>query len=186
MMAKLIMTMSCAANESALLRKVHLSSAQRHPLGGTGLNMRAAISVLYLTLLAGCASTVAPQGIEGPVQLGQVAYVSGPRVRPDRLIEDSRCPIATQCIWAGRVVLRATVLGGGWSRQVDLTLGKPFPIADGTLTLISVEPERSSGKQEPQQQLRFMFAFRGALNGCLRLLATNLQRRAFIARGIVR
>lgn len=121
-------------------------------------------AVLFASvLLAGCAGTVAPSGIEGPVKLGQLADVGGPRVRPDLLIEDSRCPVDSQCVWAGRVVVRATVLGGGWSRQVDLTLGEAVPIADGTLTLVSVRPDRASGAPADPSRLRFSFVFQGGL-----------------------
>jgi hypothetical protein len=63
--------------------------------------------------------------------LGEIAAVDGPRVRPDHVIEDSRCPVDVQCIHAGQLIVRATVLGGGWSKQLDLTLGIPVPVADG-------------------------------------------------------
>ena len=114
-------------------------------------------------LLAGCATTAVPHGIEGPVTLGEIAYVDGPRVRPDRLIEDSRCPIDAKCVWAGRVVLRATVFGGNGSRQIDLTLGEPVAVADGRLTLVSVQPEPSLAKPTKPQRLHFTFAFQGGL-----------------------
>ncbi|QAY75428.1 hypothetical protein [Sphingosinicella sp. BN140058] len=116
-----------------------------------------------LGLLAGCAGGAPPHGIEGPVALGQLAYAGGPRVRPDRLIEDSRCPADTQCIWAGRVVLRATVFGGNWRKQVDLTLGTPVQVADGSLTLVAVSPERKAGAPTSPHALRFTFAFQGGL-----------------------
>lgn len=126
--------------------------------------MKAAIAVLALGLFTGCASTSAsPQGIDGPVKLGQVAFVDGPRVRPDQVIEDSRCPIDVVCVWAGRVVLRATVFGGSWSKTVDLTLGTPVPVADGMLTLVAVEPARRRNDRTGPQHLRFTFAFEGGL-----------------------
>jgi hypothetical protein len=125
--------------------------------------MRTAIALLASCLLAGCATTASDRGIEGPVKLGQTAYVDGPRVRPDAVIEDSRCPAGSQCVWQGRVVLRATVLTGGGARQVDLVLGTPLPVADGALTLVAVAPERRSGEPADPQRLRFTFAFRGGL-----------------------
>lgn len=106
--------------------------------------------------------------VEGPVRLGQMAYVGGPRVLPERVIEDSRCPVGTICVWAGRVVLRATVYGGAWSRPVDLVLGVPVDIADGKLTLVSVTPARRPGRSarsEPSsgEPSRFTFAFQGGM-----------------------
>ena len=125
--------------------------------------MKLAIALLAPSLLAACATTAAPQGREGPVAIGEIAYVGGPRVRPDRLIEDSRCPAGTQCIWAGRVVVRATVFGGNGSRQIDLVLGAPVPVADGALTLVAVAPERRADEAIRPGELRFTFAFEGGL-----------------------
>lgn len=78
------------------------------------------------------------------------------------MIEDSRCPSDTQCVWAGRLIVRATVMGGGWSRQLDLTLGMPVNVADGSLTLIAASPVRQANDQ-PGMQLpyRFTFDFKG-------------------------
>lgn len=114
-------------------------------------------------LLAACVATPAARTGGGPVGLGQTAYIDGPRVRPDRVIEDSRCPMNARCVWAGRFVLRATVFGGGRTRQVDLTLGEPIPIADGALTLTSVTPERVAGKRVKPRPFRFAFSFQGGL-----------------------
>lgn len=98
------------------------------------------------------------------MRLGQMAAVSGPRVRPDQVIEDSRCPIDVQCVWAGRLIVRATVFGGAWTKQVDLTLGIPVTVADGSLTLVAATPvpitDDGDGKPLPY---RFTFAFQGGL-----------------------
>ncbi|GGE94152.1 hypothetical protein [Sphingomonas prati] len=121
--------------------------------------MHRALLPLVLSLLAGCATAGA---VEGPVRIGRTAHVGGPRVRVDRIIEDSRCPVDTQCVWAGRLIVRATVLGGTSSRQVDLTLGEPVAIADGKLTLVAAVPDRSTG-QRANAQYRFAFDFQGGL-----------------------
>lgn len=114
-----------------------------------------------LTMLASCASN-GPS--EGPVRLGQTAFVSGPKVRADRIIEDSRCPGNVQCVWAGRLVLAATVFGGGWSKQVELTLGVPVDVADGKLTLVGAVPAPRTGKQQGKPAAyRFTFNFQGGL-----------------------
>jgi hypothetical protein len=126
---------------------------------------RALILVLALfaaTSLASCAATVpvARTLAEGPVRLGEIAAVDGPKVRPDRVIEDSRCPADVQCIQAGRLVVRATVLGGGWSKELDLTLGVPVPVADGMLTLVDASPVPITG-ETPGSAARFTFKFQG-------------------------
>lgn len=113
-----------------------------------------------LAALAGCSQTAA---VEGPVGLGQTALVGGPRVRPDHVLEDSRCPVGTRCVWEGRVVVRATVSGGDWSKPVDLILGVPVAVADGKLTLTRVTPARKSGQSAKTVPSRFTFAFQGGL-----------------------
>ncbi|WP_311238922.1 MULTISPECIES: hypothetical protein [unclassified Xanthomonas] len=118
---------------------------------------------LLVLSLAGCMTSGAGTShpVEGPVRLGEIAAVDGPRVRPDRVIEDSRCPANVQCIHAGRMIVRATVFGGGWSTQVDLTLGIPVPVADGMLTLVDATPVPIGGKAVPASVARFTFKFQG-------------------------
>ncbi|WP_295945674.1 hypothetical protein [uncultured Xanthomonas sp.] len=120
------------------------------------------LATLWVVSLTGCVAggPVASQPIEGPVRLGEIAAVDGPRVRPDRVIEDSRCPADVQCIQAGRLVVRATVLGGGWSKEMDLTLGVPAPIADGMLTLVDATPVPIASETDASAA-RFTFKFQG-------------------------
>ena len=121
--------------------------------------MRSACLVVLGWMLVGCAS---PRPVEGSVRLGQTAFVDGPRVRPDRVIEDSRCPANARCVWAGRLTVRVTVSGGGWSKKLDLTLGTPVMVADGMLTLVAAVPERQAGgKGSKALPYRFTFAFQG-------------------------
>ncbi|MBB4725930.1 hypothetical protein FHY31_004344 [Xanthomonas euvesicatoria] len=95
------------------------------------------------------------------MRLGEIAAVNGPKVRPDQVIEDSRCPADVHCIHAGQLIVRATVLGGGWSKQIDLTLGIPVPVADGMLTLVDATPLPVSGESTTRSRARFTFKFQG-------------------------
>ncbi|MEQ8096296.1 hypothetical protein ABQY37_11250 [Xanthomonas hortorum] len=121
------------------------------------------LSMLLVVSLVGCAATgpVTSLPIEGPVRLGEIAAVNGPRVRPDQVVEDSRCPADGQCVVAGRLIVRTTVMGGGWSKQIDLTLGMPVPVADGMLTLVGATPVPLSGEAVPPSAARFTFKFQG-------------------------
>lgn len=121
-----------------------------------------ALTALMAISLVGCAAagSVARAPIEGPVRLGEIAAVDGPQVRPDSVIEDSRCPADVQCIQAGRLIVRATVLGGGWSKELDLTLGVPVPVADGMLTLVDATPVPVTGETSGSAA-RFTFRFQG-------------------------
>jgi len=119
-------------------------------------------AIVSITLfLAGCAST---RPVEGPVPLGQMAAVNGPRVRADRVIEDSRCPADVLCIQAGRLIVQVTVFGGGWSKQFDLQPGVPVHVADGNLTLIEATPlPRTTRPRTRMRSYRFTFNFQGGL-----------------------
>lgn len=111
-------------------------------------------------LLAGCATvpTANPDGFAGfeePARAGRVV------VRPDALVEDSRCPMNARCIWAGRVVIDTTVWIDSQKYPARLTLGEPFAIAGGQLVLDSVEPSRTTQDGAiPESQYRFHFDFR--------------------------
>ncbi|MFT3967689.1 MAG: hypothetical protein QM690_17590 [Sphingobium sp.] len=120
--------------------------------------------LMMAALLGGCAAHQARIcEREGPVHLGETAYVDGPSVRPDKLLEDSRCPIGLQCVQAGQVRIAATVIGGSGKEDVELTLGKPLQVADGTITLLSVLPQKRADQQIGPASYRFTFSFKGGL-----------------------
>ncbi|MCC8613066.1 hypothetical protein [Xanthomonas euvesicatoria] len=121
------------------------------------------LAALVVISLTGCAAAgpFTSQAIEGPVRLGEIAAVNRHKVRPDRVIEDSRCPTDVQCIQAGRMIVKVTVIGGGWSKQIDITLGVPVPVADGMLTLVDATPVPSAQKTITPSSTRFTFKFRG-------------------------
>ncbi len=120
--------------------------------------LKSILLVALGTATAGCAFT---RPFEGPVRFGQIAFVGGPRVRPDRVVEDSRCPLGVDCVRAGRMILQVTVLGGGWSRKFDLEIGKTVHVADGTLALVAATPPRRSRDPVRGSAYRFAFEFKG-------------------------
>jgi len=117
---------------------------------------------LVVLALASCA-TVPPAQAEGPVGLGQTAYANGLRVRPITIVEDSRCGANVMCVWAGRLVVRAEVIGGSWREERNLELGQPQQIADGSLTLVAAEPQKVAGATIDPRSYRFTFDFQGGL-----------------------
>lgn len=76
--------------------------------------------------------------------LGQTVGVDGPRVTPLEVLEDSRCPMNARCVWAGLVRLRVRI-ESGTGGMVELTSGKPVSVADGTLELVEVRPDKVAG-----------------------------------------
>lgn len=96
-------------------------------------------------------------------RIGETVYVDGPKVTPLSLIEDSRCPQGVQCIQAGRVRLRVRVDLGSGPQKIDLTLGQPAQVADGTLTLLDASPTPVAGVKPAPLAYQFGFRFMGGI-----------------------
>lgn len=92
--------------------------------------------------------------------LGQTVDAGGPRVTPLEVLEDSRCPTGTQCFWPGQVRLRIRVDLGSGSETYEITSGRPILVADGTLNLADVTPQRSGGVDGRIEPGRYRFGFR--------------------------
>lgn len=99
-----------------------------------------------------------PQGyavpFDVPVRVGDLV------VTPKKLVEDSRCPMNARCVWAGRVVVTARIVGPGFSDTADLTLGEPFGTNGKMLALVSVRPEKTTQAEIGPRDYRFAFEAR--------------------------
>jgi hypothetical protein len=109
--------------------------------------------------LSACATlpAAAPMRSDGLARIGETTRVGTLAVTPLRVVEDSRCPINARCIWAGRLVLSATVAASGWQETRNLTLGEPLALHATTLTLTSAEPGKLAGAQPPAPPQTFGF-----------------------------
>lgn len=125
-----------------------------------------------LIMLGGCATPPARPVIADSVDhadglsrtgLGLTVAVGGPKVTPLAVLEDSRCPVDVRCVRAGDVRLSVRVDLGSGSRVHELALGKPIPVADGTLELVEVTPEPLAGQAIAPRDYRFAFRFMGGL-----------------------
>ncbi|KTE31855.1 hypothetical protein ATE62_18855 [Sphingopyxis sp. HIX] len=90
--------------------------------------------------------------------------VDGPIVQPVEVLEDSRCPMNARCIWAGRVRVKMIWWRGNGEKQpFEVTLGESTPLADGTIRLESVRPEKMTDVTLKPSDYRFSFRFDGGL-----------------------
>lgn len=111
-------------------------------------------------MLIGCA-TVPRASSDQWASLGEATRAGRVTVRPDTLVEDSRCPMNARCVWAGRVGIDSTVWVDKQKYPARLTLGEPFPIAGGQLVLDAAEPSRTTQQGDiPAAEYRFHFDFR--------------------------
>ena len=121
-----------------------------------------AVTALIALALAGCATM--PPSPAGPTAgLGQTASGNGLMVRPIKVVEDSRCPAAVNCVWAGRLTVRARMNGPGWTQIRDFELGVPQAVDQHRVTLIAAEPQKQAGAAIDPRAYRFTFDFQSGL-----------------------
>ncbi len=75
--------------------------------------------------------------------IGEVFESGGATITALEVLEDSRCPVETECVWAGQVRIRALVERAGRTREVEIATGEPVEIVSGMLTLTQVWPATS-------------------------------------------
>ena len=126
--------------------------------------MRTVFATIAVFALAACATVPAPSsdGI-ARAKLGQRVYVDGPYVTPLAVLEDSRCPMNARCVWAGRTRLTVKIDLGSRSETREIASDKPIQVADGTLALVEVQPDKVAGKEMQRRKYRFGFTFHGGL-----------------------
>ncbi len=117
----------------------------------------------FVLLLTACTTTSMPRSDGSDVALGQEAMVDGPVIKPIAVIEDSRCPMNARCVWAGRVRLKMLWVRSQSNQEFELTLGEPKPLADGSITLTSVRPDKRTDVVLKPSDYRFSFSFAGGL-----------------------
>jgi hypothetical protein len=99
-------------------------------------------------------------------KIGETVAVGGPKVTPLAVLEDSRCPMNARCVWAGQVRVRVRIHLGSGAVLRELTQGQPLAVADGTMELVEVQPDRLAGADArtiAPTDYRFAFSFMGGL-----------------------
>lgn len=121
--------------------------------------MKTLLAALALAPLAACATIPAVVREDGFVRLGETTRAGPVIVRADEVLEDSRCPMNARCIWAGRVVLAATVREDGQAQQRKLVLGEPALVSAGAIVLDGVEPPTRTDTPIGRGDYRFHIRF---------------------------
>ncbi|HQS98000.1 MAG: hypothetical protein B7X90_14160 [Novosphingobium sp. 17-62-19] len=112
-------------------------------------------ALVTLASLTGCATIPVSERSDGFAVIGQTTRVAAVKIRPESVIEDSRCPMNARCVWAGQVVVDTTVMRGGTAERRQFTLGQPA--GDG-LVLDTVEPGKMTGKPLKPSDYSFHFS----------------------------
>ena len=97
--------------------------------------------------------------LEHTLRLGQAGDFGLITVRPLQVVEDSRCPVGTQCVWAGRLRLRAEVATPSGRHERTLTLGEQQQITGGVLEFKEASPRPREGQRPSPGSYRFLFHY---------------------------
>ena len=104
--------------------------------------------------------------------LNKPQTINGVSITPLEVLEDSRCPSDVQCIWAGRVVVKANISKSSGNYTEVLELGKAVSTGTENITLTSVTPYPKAGESIAKTDYRFEFSVvprtstGGATKGC--------------------
>ena len=96
------------------------------------------------------------------VPLGEPVIAGPLTVVPLEIVEDSRCPVDTQCIWAGRVIVRSEIIAPDGTSNRDLTLGEEtrVNVYGHRVTLTDIRPDRREAAPIEAGDYRFRFTGR--------------------------
>ena len=127
--------------------------------------IRTALIFAAALQLTGCASYHIREDGISRAAIGETVAVDGPKVTPLEVLEDSRCPMNARCVWAGQVRLKVRIHLGAGNQERELTSNKPVQVADGSLELVEVRPDRVAGEGQAldPKDYRFGFKFMGGL-----------------------
>lgn len=119
--------------------------------------MRTLSLILLLTLLSTAVDARAPSTLELKANQERTIPGSSVKVRFNRVVEDSRCPINARCVWAGNAKVSLTVTRGKDRRTVELNSGLEPRIVEVHGFKLSID-ELSPHPGEPRAAARLVLA----------------------------
>ena len=103
--------------------------------------------LLFLILAAGAFPIHAKRLQDIKVQINKSVTTNGLKIEFVELVEDSRCPVDVECVWAGNAKIKIRVTKGRKSQLLDLdmmTKGTKPNYGTYRLTLKGLSPELRS------------------------------------------
>jgi hypothetical protein len=112
------------------------------------------LALLLMTMLAGCATAPLREGVY-PLRPAQSVALARDIILKYDSYSDSRCPVNTRCIWAGRLIFRFLIDGPDGAEE--FTLGPDQPTAAPAslhgarvaLDTAAIPPARAAGTMRP-------------------------------------
>lgn len=91
------------------------------------------------------------------VKIDEEVQNNGVFIKPLEVVEDSRCPLDVQCIWAGTTKVRVNLRDGWRKEETVITLGSPVEFAGNSVELLNVFPSPYSKSFIPKAEYSFHF-----------------------------
>lgn len=91
------------------------------------------------------------------LRLGISKTITGVTITPIEVVEDSRCAEGVQCIWAGRVVVKANFSKPSGNFTENIELGKSVDTGTEKVELVAVSPAPKAGVAIIPSDYRFEF-----------------------------
>lgn len=122
---------------------------------------RLAPVALAAALTAGCVTpTVISQNGVAEAKLGQTIDFGPANVTVVKVLEDSRCPVRVQCVWAGRVKVAVRIENRDGTSVRELTNEAPIQAgAGGILEMLEVRPEKVANRAISNGDYRFTLRY---------------------------
>ena len=76
-----------------------------------------------------------------------------------KIVEDSRCPIGVQCIWAGTAKAEITIVTTTGTSTEHIELGKSVMVGNNKLTFTDLSPSPQAGKTIDQNMYECIFTY---------------------------
>jgi len=89
--------------------------------------------------------------------LGEKGSIGSVSLTVREVLEDSRCPADVECVWAGRVRVRASIESALGTADQLFTIGEPVTTEAESMTLIEVTPGKLSTVPIEEGKYRFTF-----------------------------
>ena len=122
--------------------------------------MKSVAAILSASLLlTGCVGYNVRNDGTARARIGQTVKIADFQVTPLEVLEDSRCPANVQCVWAGRLRLKARLDFGVEAAEQELTLGEEQATGKGTLKLVEAKPHPEQGRTIYSEDYRFGFTY---------------------------
>lgn len=105
------------------------------------------VAISLMVILAAALPAYAKRSDAVKVQIHKEVVAKGLKIEFVDLVEDSRCPVDVQCVWAGNAKIKVRVTKGDKSETLDLELvtkGMRPNFGDYRLTLTGLSPELRS------------------------------------------